>query len=136
MVSPRFFSARPGSYLSITRTWKPGDRVSVQLPMTLRAEPMRDDPNLQAFLYGPVLLAGLLPGTVPASLVEGHAGPDFKKAQRIPTPVLRPGAPRLESWIHQTSAPLRFDAESAERVALLPFWKTDRARYSVYFRTT
>jgi hypothetical protein len=33
----------PGSYLTITRTWKAGDRVELTTPMRLTAEPLADD---------------------------------------------------------------------------------------------
>ena len=51
-------SADPGSYLTISRTWKKGDRVEMALPMSLKVEAMPDDPKTQAFLYGPLVLAG------------------------------------------------------------------------------
>jgi len=45
-------SASPGSYLTLSRTWKTGDRVEMELPMHLSVEAMPDDPKTQAFLYG------------------------------------------------------------------------------------
>ncbi len=50
-------SASPGSYLSLSRTWKTGDRIEMDLPMRLRIEAMPDDPKTQAALYGPIVLA-------------------------------------------------------------------------------
>jgi hypothetical protein len=50
-------NAQPGSYVSIDRTWKKGDRVDVSLPMTMRLEQMPDKSNYYAVLYGPVVLA-------------------------------------------------------------------------------
>jgi len=50
--------AEPGSYLAIHRTWKTGDRVEMTLPMRLSVEAMPDDATMQAFLYGPLVLAG------------------------------------------------------------------------------
>jgi DUF1680 family protein len=50
--------AEPGSYLAIHRTWKTGDRVEMTLPMRLSVEAMPDDATTQAFLYGPLVLAG------------------------------------------------------------------------------
>ena len=47
----------PGSYVSIQRDWKKGDRVDVQLPMTTRLEQMPDKSNYYAVLHGPVVLA-------------------------------------------------------------------------------
>ena len=48
--------ASPGSYLTLSRTWKNGDRVEMELPMHLHMEAMPDDAHLQAALYGPVVL--------------------------------------------------------------------------------
>jgi DUF1680 family protein len=49
--------AQPGSYVSIDRAWKQGDRVDVSLPMSMRLEQMPDKSNYYAVLYGPVVLA-------------------------------------------------------------------------------
>ncbi|GFP98769.1 hypothetical protein PHJA_002020800 [Phtheirospermum japonicum] len=56
----------PGNFLSITKSWSPGDEISLDLPLILRSEAIKDDrteyASLQAFLYGPYLLAGLSSG--------------------------------------------------------------------------
>ncbi|XP_010279004.1 PREDICTED: uncharacterized protein LOC104613017 isoform X2 [Nelumbo nucifera] len=53
----------PGSFLSITRKWSHGDRLILQLPISLRTEAIKDDrppyASIQAILFGPYLLAGL-----------------------------------------------------------------------------
>jgi hypothetical protein len=49
--------AQPGSYLSIDRAWRKGDRVDVILPMTTRLEQMPDKSNYYAVLHGPIVLA-------------------------------------------------------------------------------
>jgi DUF1680 family protein len=46
--------------LSLRRTWTPSDTVEVTLPMSPRTEPMPDDPDRVAVLYGPIVLAGTL----------------------------------------------------------------------------
>ncbi|KAE9620458.1 hypothetical protein Lal_00019359 [Lupinus albus] len=52
----------PGNFLSVTRQWNAGDKLTLQLPITLRTEAIKDDrseyASLQAILYGPYLLAG------------------------------------------------------------------------------
>jgi DUF1680 family protein len=53
-------SAEPTRYWTLERTWKSGDRLEVSLPMNVHAHPMPDDPTLQAFMYGPLVLAGAL----------------------------------------------------------------------------
>ena len=78
-------SAAPGSYLTLNRSWKAGDRIEMELPMHLRVEAMPDDPAMQAFLYGPLVLAGDLGGE---GLTEAH----------IVGPNLRVGAPNTEQF--------------------------------------
>src|SRR5437667_7100402 len=78
-------SAAPGSYLTLTRAWKAGDRVELDLPMHLHVEAMPDDPGMQAFLYGPLVLAGDLGAE---GLTEAH----------IVGPNLRVGAPNAEQF--------------------------------------
>jgi uncharacterized protein len=51
--------AHPPYYLTVQRTWRDGDRVTVKMPMRLYAAPMPDDPEMIAVMYGPLVLAGL-----------------------------------------------------------------------------
>ena len=48
---------RDRGYLTITRVWKDGDVVALTLPMDLRMEATRDNPNLVAVLKGPMVMA-------------------------------------------------------------------------------
>jgi DUF1680 family protein len=48
--------AKPGSYVSIDRSWQKGDRVEVVLPMTTHLEQMPDKSNYYAVLHGPIVL--------------------------------------------------------------------------------
>ncbi|KAA8549550.1 hypothetical protein F0562_001432 [Nyssa sinensis] len=56
----------PGNFLSVTRKWSPGDKITLELPMSFRTEAIKDDrpdyASVQAILYGPYLLAGLTSG--------------------------------------------------------------------------
>jgi hypothetical protein len=53
-------SGAPGSYVSLNREWRNGDRVEIRLPMTLHTEPLPGTTNIVALLYGPIVLAGNL----------------------------------------------------------------------------
>ncbi|KAI1420789.1 hypothetical protein F5Y12DRAFT_771314 [Xylaria sp. FL1777] len=48
----------PGSYATISRTWKSGDTVVIKLPLSLRLIPTNDNKNIAAVAYGPTLLSG------------------------------------------------------------------------------
>ncbi|KAL3647606.1 hypothetical protein CASFOL_008574 [Castilleja foliolosa] len=58
--------ASPGNFLSVTRNWSPGDKLTLELPLIFRTEAIKDDrpqyASLQAIFYGPYLLAGLSNG--------------------------------------------------------------------------
>ncbi|CAA2978127.1 uncharacterized protein LOC105163554 [Olea europaea subsp. europaea] len=55
--------ATPGNFFSLTRNWNPGDKIALELPISLRTETIKDDrleyASVQAIFYGPYLLAGL-----------------------------------------------------------------------------
>ena len=52
-------------YWTIARTWKNDDRLEMILPMQLYTEPMPDNANRIALLFGPIVLAGDLGTTKP-----------------------------------------------------------------------
>jgi DUF1680 family protein len=148
-------SAAPGSYLAIRRTWMTGDRIDVSLPMHLHVESMPDDPVVQAFLYGPLVLAGDLGAT---GLTEAHIiGPNLRvgspNAQQFGSPLgpattLSP-VPQLEiptfhasgaepaSWIKAVDKPLTFRPSAQKHnVTLVPLNQLYDRRYSVYWQVS
>uniref|UniRef100_A0AAU1I692 Glycoside hydrolase family 127 protein n=1 Tax=Streptomyces sp. NBC_00180 TaxID=2903632 RepID=A0AAU1I692_9ACTN len=48
----------PGSYFTVSRTWRSGDTVRISMPFRLRVEKALDDPALQTLFHGPVNLVG------------------------------------------------------------------------------
>ncbi|KAJ6325974.1 hypothetical protein OIU78_013131 [Salix suchowensis] len=52
----------PGSFLSVNRKWSSSNKLTLQIPISLRTEAIKDDrheyASIQAILYGPYLLAG------------------------------------------------------------------------------
>jgi DUF1680 family protein len=124
---PLEVSAAPGSYLAISRTWKSGDRVEMEMPMKLRVEAMPDDPKLQAFLYGPLVLAGDL-GPIDPKFTVGNNAPRIKEAPPLEVPALQ--ADPL-SYIKSAAKPLTFRAKDIE---LAPISSIFDRRYSVYWR--
>jgi DUF1680 family protein len=51
--------ATPGTYLSLRREWRPGDRIEISMPFSLRIERAIDDPAVQSLFYGPLVLPAL-----------------------------------------------------------------------------
>jgi DUF1680 family protein len=101
--------ADPGGYLKVSRLWKQGDRVELEMPMRLTVEAMPDDHRVQAFLYGPIVLAGELgmDGLTDA-LIHDYEAPDTTKAP-MKVPGLVAGADDPATWIKPTgTAPLAF----------------------------
>ena len=148
--------AEPGSYLAIHRTWKTGDRVEMTLPMRLSAEAMPDDAGTQAFLYGPLVLAGDLGGEgLTEELMYGINAPSMYRPPRgnppagAPARAARPMAPAIEipafeaagtdpaSWIKAGDAPLTFHTVGQKRdVTLVPLNSVFEKRYAVYWKVS
>lgn len=49
--------AEPGSYLTLSRTWRANDTIELRMPFTFSLEHVVDQPNVASIFYGPVLLA-------------------------------------------------------------------------------
>jgi DUF1680 family protein len=134
-INGRSLSASPGpsSYLAIHRVWKNGDRVELHLPMRLSAESLPGAPQIQSFLYGPIVLAADLGAQgLTQELISNHQGPDLAKAPlSLPTP--RPAGRKLEDWIQPDGkSPLSFRAAAEEPVTFKPLnqlW----GRYATYW---
>ncbi|XP_027343409.1 uncharacterized protein LOC113855979 [Abrus precatorius] len=75
----------PGNFLSIKRRWNAGDQLTLQLPIPLKTETIKDDrskyASVKAILYGPYLLAGHTTGDW-----DIKAGPNASLANWI-TPI-------------------------------------------------
>jgi uncharacterized protein len=135
-------SAAPGSYLTLSRTWKAGDRIEMEMPMRLTVETMPDDPSTQAFLYGPLVLAGDL-GTegLDQSRIIGPSAPPMRAGgQNVPpieVPTFKAAGPDAASWIKPGSAPLTFRTTGqAKDVTLVPLNSLFGKRYSVYWQVS
>lgn len=107
---PQEASAEPASYWSIERTWKTGDRLEVGLPMSVHAHPMPDDPTVQAFMYGPLVLAGAL-GNEGLTYEMMYADPvnarrgEGMRGLPIPAPELFAPSAEPADWIRPVGHP-------------------------------
>ncbi|MGQ9487432.1 MAG: beta-L-arabinofuranosidase domain-containing protein [Armatimonadota bacterium] len=110
-------------YIALRRHWQKGDKIDIALPTRQYTEPMPDDPNLIAVLYGPLVLAGIL-------------GKESDPEPRIPVLVNHGRPPQY--WLRMIKqTPLTFRTRGAGRpndTELLPFHWVHHQRYTVYWR--
>ena len=103
-------------------SWKEGDTVEFELPLSFHQEPLPDAPHRVALFYGPVLLAGDLE-------------PLVQNGEIKPLPVLvTDNKPTLE-WLKPTG-PATFQTQSVGRPQqfnLKPFYEFNNEHYTVYW---
>jgi DUF1680 family protein len=129
-------TASGGSYLSITRSWKTGDRIEISLPMKLRVEAMADDPTLQAFLYGPIVLAGDLGSDgLTDAMQTGPNAPRIRQAPALEIPEFTEMGADPAIWIKPADKALSFRTNGQKTdVAMSPISSIFGRRYSVYWK--
>ncbi|MCC7492454.1 MAG: glycoside hydrolase family 127 protein [Fimbriimonadaceae bacterium] len=118
---PVALSGLPGSYVAVRRTWRDGDRVTLELPLALRCEAMPDNADRLAVLYGPLVLAADL----------GNSSDP--RPELLPALVSEQGDPA--GWLQPTGEPLTWRSGPTARPRELtwrPFYATHGVRYAVY----
>ena len=125
--------ASPGSYLTLNRTWKTGDKIELRLPMALHTWPMPDDETLQAAMYGPLVLAGRFE-PVTTELMYGDTEP--KPADRRDVPDIIADVARPAEWIEADARqPLTFHSVGqSQSLTLVPLYRVIQNRYAVYWK--
>lgn len=64
-------AVQPGTFVALTRSWRDGDRVELELPLPLRLLPVDPQhPNTVALVRGPLVLFGLAP--TPSTLTRSQ----------------------------------------------------------------
>lgn len=106
--------ATPGSYATLSRTWRDGDRVELRMPFSFHLDHVMDQPNVASLFFGPVLLAA----------EEPAARTDWREVVLDATDIGRS--------IQGDPATLRF---SIGGVPFKPFFET-YGRHSVYLHVT
>ncbi|KRA62350.1 hypothetical protein ASD79_21930 [Caulobacter sp. Root655] len=108
-----------GGYIKLTL--RAGDRLTLALPMSLRTEAMPDDPDLIAFLNGPLVLAADLG---PADQPWNSFDPVVVDAASTP-PLVPVGAPQRFALA---------DHGRPQGLVLRPYFEQHHNRTAVYFR--
>jgi DUF1680 family protein len=132
-------SENPGSHVLLYLTWKSGDIVEVDLPMTLHMEPLPGSTTRAAVVYGPIVLAGKLgtQGITPGAdlhINERTIGTVLN--DRIDVPTLVGEMPHLTEKIHPTDTPLTFQTNGLAKptdLTLIPYYRIAHERYNLYW---
>ena len=122
---------KPDSYVEIKRTWTSGDTVELVLPKTLRKEPLPDNPERFALMWGPLVLAGDLG----AETFKERDGEGWKVTASAP--VLVAANQSVENWLKPVAGkPGTFLTSGVgldSDVTFLPFYELPRRKYAIYW---
>jgi hypothetical protein len=123
----------PGDYVDIKRTWATGDKVEVTLPKQLHLEPLPDNPQRVAVMWGPLVLAGDLG----AGRDRGRGGGGRGDREQPTAPVLVAAEEPVDQWVRpapEVDGSFRTDGVGRDRdVNLTPFYRLHRRLYAAYW---
>jgi DUF1680 family protein len=131
-------SGNPGSYIDVARNWRNGDRVELRLQMEVAAESAVAAPDVVAFTYGPLVLAGAFgrEGLVPGSdiIINEREYGKYNDAPFTP-PSLAGDPASIAAAVRPSGKPLEFTIQSAEQapVRLIPYHRIAHERYATYW---
>jgi hypothetical protein len=107
------------------------------MPMRLKAEPLADDSTTQAFLYGPLVLAGQFPKGQLDEELEHRQGPDMRKAPGPDIPALVAKGANPAEWIQPVGGqPLTFRTTGQTQDVTLKPLNQSWERFAVYWNVT
>lgn len=117
-------TAGANGYYTLSRSWKNGDKLELDMPMHLYTESMPDNPNRIAFLYGPLVLAGQLGDKMPDPI---YGTPVLLSANRQADQLVQPVA--------ASTLKFQINPDAAKPLApqLIPFYQSNKEYYSVYW---
>jgi DUF1680 family protein len=135
-------SSRPGTFISVNRTWRTGDVVDVQLPMKIRTEALPGNPDTVAVMYGPLVLAGRLgrQGLTPgADIIVNERTYGDVLNERVDVPMLKAAPEEIVRRIKRSAeSKLAFQTVgigSPNDVSLIPYYRIAHERYNIYWKT-
>lgn len=125
--------ASPGSYLILSRVWRTGDKIELDLPMRLHVSRMPDDETMQAVMYGPLVLAGRF-APVTKEMMYGDYEPKGDSQLKVPEIEADPAQPA--AWVGpDPKQPLTFHAVGqSQPLTMIPLYKVIGERYAVYWK--
>jgi uncharacterized protein len=128
--------SNPDSFIEVSRKWKPGDTVELILPKTLRKEPLPDNPNRMAIMWGPLVLAGDLGPEAARGRGRRQDGVAPPPAPE-PAPALVTAERNVDGWLKPVAGePGAFRTANVglkQDIVFHPFYEMPRRRYAIYW---
>ncbi|MCD8261110.1 MAG: glycoside hydrolase family 127 protein [Bacteroides sp.] len=138
--------AQPGSYITLSRKWKKGDRIELTLPMHTFVEQMPDGSDFVSILHGPVVLAAKTTTEGQVGLfADDSRGGHIAHGPKIPLhemPLLLGEPETIPDHVKPVEGkPLTFTLtnlypEKFAELELIPFSRLHGSRYIIYWQTT
>ena len=135
----------PPGYIPLAREWKAGDRIDIEFPMSIRAEPLPGSTNYVAFFYGPTLLVadlgteGIAHGdyVAPSDVYNWTKSYGWSWKYEKPLPMGTVPAVALAdpaSVLERTAvSPLAFRMKDTD-ILLVPLFALHYSRYAMYWK--
>ncbi|MFU8871808.1 beta-L-arabinofuranosidase domain-containing protein [Micromonospora sp. SL4-19] len=115
--------AKPGSYVTLSRTWAPGDTVEIRMPFSIRIERALDRPDTQAIFWGPVLL----------QLLGNPGGGNYRELS-LYRHLKRDGDYARSAITHSSTTAAGDPLFTVDGLTLRPYYISDSQAASSYFR--
>ena len=134
----------PGSYITVERKWKNGDKLEVTFPMTLKVIPTAGNPDVFSVSYRPIVLAakmGIEGMQKPAPYSNPKLHNDYYTYDyHVPanlSNILNVKGKAIETWLKPVvGQPLTFKIDSSvsgKDYTFIPLYDLHRERYIVYW---
>ncbi len=148
-------TATPSTWVALEHDWKSGDVITIDMPLVLHLSTTPDDKQVQAAMYGPLVLAAVLGAEgLTNGMIYGDSGPrGYDEGYPMPTVDMRPHMHRDPDgklvqgpapepgaiWFERTEGsreyPLQFRTKGRGLThTLVPLNQVMDERYSVYLR--
>lgn len=132
--------ATPGTYATIAREWKAGDRLVFTVPMSVRTEALHGSNDQIAFVYGPVVLAGDM-GAIPRGESIPYSQDQLTnvKMDGVPVPTLKGNVATIAKSVQRQpgeALTFRLQTSGTQNVVLRPFPDLHYERYNVYWKVS
>lgn len=141
-------SSAPSSYVALSRQWRSGDKVELELPMQTTVQQLPDGSDWYALLRGPIVLAspsgtqdqdGLFGGDRDSDhSPNGKLVPLDQVPALLSAPKDLPGRVRPDAAAGPLHFTLKVDSYPSTKGAihLIPFFRLQEERYQMYWELT